>query len=105
MWEIIWHILSHAIIDSIWLLPFLFVTYLCMELLEHKAGDKVKSVIVKTGRAGPVLGGLVGLVPQCGFSAASAGLFAGGIITPGTLLAVFLATSLPSISSEGSASA
>ena len=93
MQEIIWHIFSHAIIDSLWLLPFLFVTYFCMELLEHKAGDKVKGVIVKTGRAGPILGGLVGLVPQCGFSAACAGLFAGGIVTPGTLLAVFLATS------------
>ena len=61
MREIIWHIFSHAVIDSLWLLPFLFVTYLCMELLEHKAGDKVKGVIVKTGRAGPILGGLVGL--------------------------------------------
>ena len=93
MWETVWHIFSHALIDSAWLLPFLFVTYICMELLEHKAGDKVKSAIVRTGRAGPVFGGLLGLIPQCGFSAASAGLFAGGVITPGTLLAVFLATS------------
>ena len=93
MWETVWHIFSHAFVDSLWLLPFLFLTYLCMELLEHKAGDKVKRVVVKAGRAGPVFGGLVGLIPQCGFSAASAGLFAGGIITPGTLLAVFLATS------------
>jgi len=93
MWEIIWHILHHAIVDSLWLLPFLFVTYLCMELLEHRAGDKVKGIISRTGRAGPVFGGLVGLIPQCGFSAASAGLFAGGVITPGTLIAVLLATS------------
>ncbi|MBE6584449.1 MAG: hypothetical protein E7649_05680 [Ruminococcaceae bacterium] len=93
MWEVIWHIFSHALVDSLWLLPFLFVTYICMELLEHKAGDKVKGAIVRTGRAGPIFGGLLGLIPQCGFSAASAGLFAGGVITPGTLLAVFLATS------------
>ena len=64
-----------------------------MELLEHKAGDKVQNVISRAGRTGPVWGGLAGLIPQCGFSAASAGLFAGGVITPGTLLAVFLATS------------
>jgi hypothetical protein len=93
MWEIVWHIFSHALIDSIWLLPFLFLTYLAMELIEHKAGDKVQNVISRAGRTGPLWGGLAGLIPQCGFSAASAGLFAGGVITPGTLLAVFLATS------------
>lgn len=93
MWEKMWHIVYHALIDSLWLLPFLFVTYVCMELLEHKAGDRLKNAVVRTGRAGPVFGGLVGLIPQCGFSAAASGLFAGGIITPGTLLAVFLATS------------
>ena len=93
MWDVIWHIFSHALIDSIWLLPFLFLTYLAMELIEHKAGDKVQAVISRTGRTGPLWGGLAGLIPQCGFSAASAGLFAGGVITPGTLLAVFLATS------------
>lgn len=93
MWETIGHILEHAIVDSLWLLPFLFLTYLCMELVEHRAGDKVKRVITRTGRAGPLFGGLVGLIPQCGFSAACAGFFAGGIVTPGTLLAVFLATS------------
>lgn len=93
MWDTVWHILSHALIDSAWLLPFLFLTYLCMELLEHKAGDKVKRGVARAGRAGPIFGSLVGLIPQCGFSAASAGFFAGGIITPGTLLAVFLATS------------
>ena len=93
MWNLIEEILHHAFLDSIWLLPFLFVTYLAMELLEHKAGEKVKSAITKTGRAGPLLGGLLGLIPQCGFSAAAASFFAGRVITPGTLLAVFLATS------------
>ncbi len=93
MWEILGEILHHAIIDSVWLVPFLFLTYLCMELLEHRAGDKVKRAIARTGRAGPALGGLLGLIPQCGFSAASASLFAGGVVTPGTLLAVFIATS------------
>ncbi len=93
MWEKIGEIIHHAVQDSIWLLPFLFITYICIELLEHRAGDKVKNAIVRTGRAGPAVGGLLGLIPQCGFSAASSSLYAGGVITPGTLLAVFLATS------------
>lgn len=87
------HVLLHGSLDSVKLLPFLFLTYLAMELLEHKAGDGVKKVIVKAGRAGPLLGALLGLVPQCGFSAVAAGLFAARIVTPGTVLAVFLATS------------
>jgi hypothetical protein len=104
MWHTLWHILEHALLDSLWVLPFLFVTYLLMELLEHKAGERAKRAIAKTGKAGPLLGGLLGLVPQCGFSAAAAGLFAGHVITPGTLLAVFLATSdemLPIFLGEG----
>ena len=87
------HILLHGLLDSLKILPFLFLTYLLMELLEHKAGDKVQHIIVKAGRAGPAIGGLLGLVPQCGFSTALAGFYAGRVVTPGTLLAVFLATS------------
>ena len=87
------HILLHGLLDSLKILPFLFLTYLAMELLEHKAGDKVQRIIVKAGRAGPAIGGLLGLIPQCGFSAALAGFYAGRLVTPGTLLAVFLATS------------
>ncbi len=104
MWHTLWHIFEHALLDSVWLLPFLFLTYLAMELLEHKAGERVKGAIAKTGKAGPFFGGLLGLVPQCGFSAAAAGLYAGHVITPGTLLAVFLATSdemLPIFLGEG----
>ena len=102
--HILWHIVEHALLDSLWLLPFLFLTYLAMELLEHKAGERAKRAIAKTGKAGPALGGALGLVPQCGFSAAAAGLYAGHVITPGTLLAVFLATSdemLPIFLGEG----
>ena len=87
------HILWHGLLDSLKLLPFLFLTYLLMELLEHRAGDKVESAIAKAGRAGPAIGGLLGLIPQCGFSTALAGFYAGRLVTPGTLLAVFLATS------------
>lgn len=88
-----WHILSHAALDALKILPFLFFTYLLMELLEHKAGERVERAVAKAGRAGPLVGGLLGLLPQCGFSAAAAGFFSGRVITVGTLLAVFLATS------------
>lgn len=98
------HILLHGLLDSLKILPFLFVTYLLMEILEHKAGDKVQRVIAKAGRAGPAIGGALGLVPQCGFSTMAAGFYAGRVVTPGTLLAVFLATSdemLPVLIGEG----
>ena len=106
--EHVLHILAHGTLDSLKLLPFLFVTYLLMELLEHKAGDRVQRAIARAGKAGPAIGGALGLVPQCGFSAMAAGLYAGHIITPGTLLAVFLATSdemLPIFLGEGIAPA
>lgn len=87
------HVLYHGALDTAKLLPFLFLTYLLMELLEHKAGDGAKKAIAKAGRLGPLLGAILGLVPQCGFSAVAAGLFAARIVTPGTVIAVFLATS------------
>lgn len=99
-----WHILGHGTLDSLKILPFLFVTYLLMELIEHKAGDKVQIAIKRAGHAGPAIGGALGLVPQCGFSTMAAGLYAGRVVTPGTLLAVFLATSdemLPVFIGEG----
>lgn len=87
------HILGHGTLDSIKLLPFLLLTYLLMEFLEHKAGDGVQKAISRAGRSAPLIGGALGLIPQCGFSAAAAGLYAGRVVTPGTVLAVFLATS------------
>lgn len=89
--------------DSIKLLPFLFITYLIMEYIEHKTSDKVKHIIEKSGKFGPLLGGILGIFPQCGFSAAAANLYAGKIITLGTLIAIFLSTSdemLPILISE-----
>ncbi len=86
-------VLWHGTHDTLKLLPFLFLTYLLMEILEHKAGDGVKNAIARAGRMGPLIGALLGLIPQCGFSAVAAGLFAARIVTPGTVLAVFLATS------------
>lgn len=90
---IIQHIVSHSISDVLYLIPFLFVTYLAMEWLEHKTGTKTQEAISHAGAAGPVVGALLGAVPQCGFSAAAAALYAGRVVTLGTVFAVFLSTS------------
>lgn len=87
------HALEHAFWDTLRLVPFLFVTYLAMEAIEHKAGDKAEAAMQKAGKAGPLVGAVLGVVPQCGFSAAASTLYAGRVITVGTLLAVFLSTS------------
>lgn len=79
--------------DTLSLVPFLLVTYLVLETLEHVAGDHVNGVIKRAGAAGPVVGSLLGIVPQCGFSAMAATLYAGRVVTLGTLVAVFLSTS------------
>ncbi len=79
--------------DTLSLVPFLLVTYLALETLEHVAGDRVNGAIKRAGAAGPVVGSLLGMVPQCGFSAMAATLFAGRVVTLGTLVAVFLSTS------------
>lgn len=89
----VWDIFLEACIDTIKLVPFLFITYLIMEWLEHKTGSRTQAVIRKAGRTGPFFGGILGIFPQCGFSAAAANLYAGGLLTAGTLVAVFLSTS------------
>ena len=86
-------VILDTLLDGLRLLPFLFLAYLLMELLERKAGDKSVRLVDKAGKAGPLIGSLLGVVPQCGFSAATANLYAGGVITRGTLIAVFLSTS------------
>lgn len=93
-----------AALDCVKILPFLFLSYLAVEYTEHRMSRRTKELIYRAGKAGPIIGGLIGMIPQCGFSAAAAGLFAGGIVTPGTLIAVFLSTSdemLPIMISEG----
>ncbi len=97
------HIIEHTLLDSAKLLPFLFLTYLAMEYLEHKAGEKTARVVRKAGKWGPLIGGVAGVVPQCGFSAAASNLYAGRVISLGTLLAIYLSTSdemLPILISE-----
>ncbi len=85
--------LTDALIDSLKLLPFLFIIYILIEFLEHKTGDRIKAVIKKTDCLGPLFGGLLGAVPQCGLSAAAATLYTERLISIGTLLAIFLSTS------------
>ena len=85
--------LNDAFVDTVKLIPFLFITYLLMEYLEHHTGDKSVKLLARMGNKGPVFGGLFGIVPQCGFSASAASLYSGGVITLGTMLAVFLSTS------------
>lgn len=85
--------LTDAVQDTVKLIPFLFVTYLLMEILERKTSDRTTRWIQNVGRFGPLVGAAVGIVPQCGFSAAAASLYSGGLISIGTLLAVFLSTS------------
>ena len=81
------------LVDNLLLLPFLFVTYLILEAIEAKAGGALERTLERARSIGPLIGGAVGAVPQCGFSAAAASLYSGGVITLGTLLAVFLSTS------------
>lgn len=96
-------IIIDTLIDALKLLPFLFVTYLIMEYVEHKAGSSFEKALHKGGAVGPLFGGVLGVVPQCGFSAAASNLYAGRIISLGTLFAVYLSTSdemLPIMISE-----
>ena len=93
MWELILDCLLDSLKDCALMLPILFLAYLLMEFIEQRAGEKLNRTVAKVGVAGPALGGLLGAVPQCGFSGAIAGFYAAGIVTLGTLLSVFLSTS------------
>ena len=86
-------ILQETLIDTIKLLPFLFLTYLLMEYIENKTSENLKDKIKKAGKFGPFFGSLVGIIPQCGFSASSTNLYRGRLISIGTLMAVYLSTS------------
>lgn len=91
--EHIVHILEHTFLDSLRLLPVLFLVYLLIEYLEHKNNNKVHHLFMKSKKAGPLFGGLFGCIPQCGFSVIASELYSKRAITLGTLIAVFASTS------------
>ncbi len=102
--EFVHEVLSEGLLDTLKIVPFLFLTYLLMEYIEHRAAGRAQALVRRAGALGPLLGGVVGMVPQCGFSAAAASLYAGRILSMGTLVAVFLSTSdemLPLLLSAG----
>ncbi len=86
-------VVLHGILDTLKLVLFLFLAYLLMEFIEHKASEGTRKLMQRAGSFGPLLGGALGAVPQCGFSAIASNLYTGRVITLGTLLAVFLSTS------------
>lgn len=96
-------IILDTIIDVLKLLPFLFLTFLTIELIEHKFTKKNKEVITKTKKLGPIFGSLLGVIPQCGFSVMGTNLYITRIISLGTLFSIYLSTSdemLPILISE-----
>lgn len=93
MLDLFLDVLLDTVLDAVKLTPFLFLTYLVMEYIEHKTSEKAANIVGKAGRFGPVIGGILGVVPQCGFSAAASNLYAGRIISVGTLIAIYLSTS------------
>ena len=86
-------VLLEGFLDTLKIIPFLFLTYLFMEYIEHKASEKSLSFMKKSGALGPLVGGALGALPQCAFSAVASNLYTGRVITLGTLISVFLATS------------
>lgn len=93
MFEIILHSSEHALIDTLKLIPILFLAYLLMEYLEHHTGNRINKMLEKSKKTGPLIGSALGIIPQCGFSGAAANLYSAGQVTAGTMLAVFIATS------------
>lgn len=96
-------VIQETLIDGVKLLPFLFITYLIMEYIEHKINDKTKETIKKSGKFGPLIGSILGIFPQCGFSVSATNLYAARVITLGTLISIYLTTSdemLPILLSE-----
>lgn len=86
-------IIVDTLLDAVKMLPFLFLAYLLIEYVEHKKSHKIEALLAGTGKFGCVGGSLLGIFPQCGFSVAAANLYAGRVITMGTLVSVFIATS------------
>ena len=87
------HILEHVILDTLKIMPFIFIVYLVIEYFEHRSNTAISHTLMKAGRLGSVYGAFLGSIPQCGFSVIASDLFSKGAITIGTLIAIFVATS------------
>ena len=85
--------LLDALIDTLKLTPYLLITFLILELIEHKLNKKTQKMVTKYNKLAPIVGGVCGAFPQCGFSAIGANLYTAGVITKGTLISIFLSTS------------
>lgn len=86
-------VILDTIVDSLKLIPFLLVAFLIIELLEHKLNNKTKNILTKSKKIGPIIGSLLGVIPQCGFSVMATNLYITRIITLGTLISIYLSTS------------
>ncbi|HAB66206.1 MAG TPA: hypothetical protein DCE23_02440 [Firmicutes bacterium] len=86
-------IILDTLIDSVKLLPFLFIAFLIIETIEHKLNNKSRNIIEKSGKFGPIIGSILGIIPQCGFSVLATNLYITRIISLGTLIAIYLSTS------------
>ena len=86
-------IIMDTLIDGLKIIPFLFIAFLIIELIEHKLSNKNKELISKTGRFGPLFGSVLGIFPQCGFSVLTTNLYITRIVSLGTLISVYLSTS------------
>ena len=91
--ELFWDVLGETLVDTAKMLPFLFLAYLFIEYVEHRHGERIEAVLERSGRWGAIPGAVLGCVPQCGFSAIASNFYASRVISLGTLMAVFLATS------------
>ena len=87
------HCILHTLEEVLILIPFLFIAFLIIELIEHKLSKKTKKIIEKSGKLGPLFGGLLGMIPQCGFSVVATNLYITRIVSLGTLIAIYLSTS------------
>ena len=86
-------IILDTLLDSLKIIPFLFIAFLIIELIEHKLTNRNKEIITKSKKIGPIIGSLLGVIPQCGFSVMATNLYITRIITLGTLISIYLSTS------------